>query len=50
MSGVVCMPLLARGRVVCDLLRRRVAFVTSGDAEEEEEDGHAAFVPPFPLD
>jgi hypothetical protein len=34
MSGVVCMPLLARCRVVCDLLRRRVAFVSlPGDDE-----------------
>jgi hypothetical protein len=34
MSGVVCMPLMARCRVVCDLLRRRVAFVSlPGDDE-----------------
>jgi hypothetical protein len=45
MSGTVCMPLLARSRVVCDLLRRRIAFV--GPAEEGESGGltSAAFVP-----
>lgn len=35
MSGVVCMPLLARCRVVLDLLRKRIAFV----AEPGEHDG-----------
>ena len=34
MSGAVCMPLLARTRVVCDLFRRRIAFVTEGAAGE----------------
>lgn len=35
MSGVVCMPLLARSRVVVDLFRRRVAFVREGEIGEE---------------
>jgi hypothetical protein len=35
MSGVVCMPLLARCRVVLDLLRKRIAFV----ADEHDEAG-----------
>ena len=30
MSGAVCMPLLARTRIVCDLFRRRIAFVAEG--------------------